>query len=1010
MPTTVTFPHDLDVHGTTDLDVAAAIAADRPFPDRPGGAIDLGHIGLSTRTGAPIVFDAASGRVTAEFSVGVAASIGVFGDLASAFAALAIGDTPGLRLATAAPPDARYALLSSSYTATGSVSANHPVGALGRVSIGAAGSNRGLLAVLHRFRRDEGARSVLAAIARSWALPSSVAAANVLEPETWLVGEIDGSLAVNLAGAVGYSMDFVRTAAAGTLTGDIGLKIDAALKATFGLDVTGRFLLVVGRESTDERVRVQLFKLSRRGLTFGLNLKVGVTGVETLTPDTIDDFVAAVFGVHGTQIVDALQQLDRWTDPSRSIGDFVAGLVDSQAQALFTRLTHKDLRTEFAAARAMVMDALHRWEDLAPEVSSELWMLVGRLGPEEENVLRDGLTLLASTDDAAQRRAFESLLADASFVPSPLAKLLHAAADRGLLELVNRGDDLRALAANILAILDAGVIKELQQYVERDLNLAKVLTAVTQTDFDALDGWLVGRLGLFFEKTLHLEDLETVKASINAVLAQRQKLYSQLTKALDARYGFDLAASWQRTTADTAVFDVEFDTTAPAGRDLLTGLLQRSDFDRLLTAPNAAARIRTGVLTHELTRKTTVNVTLPHVDMRTDTINRALARVSADASGSGVLLYEASADDVVDAKGRFRSSLSVGLAMAVARDAGSNVRVHSRGGTWSYELLFAASGVRRVEFEAMTRPFLGTYMGAQFTGGTTLSDWYRQLDDAVEARLHNGPDTFGDLCAAFEVTVPSAALAAWFEPGGSVNAMALALQRSLKDVVAFYYVSDATRFATLGSAAALLTWASIPASNALVGDEVIWDARDTTQLARMTSRAVAPLAARLPGIRLRLEAAGRHDVLPFYAEDQAAIIVQTALGSGRPLLDNLLSFERAIVTTAADAYVDAQAFLRDRQPSSALDRLARFGSEITRAFNTLAGASVFVGPAFRPIAQSTFIEAARAFDSGVAERPSAMFTLSVLNPTRTFDIGTFSAGKLPPADQIALGQRLVSLA
>jgi hypothetical protein len=42
-------------------------------------------------------------------------------------------------------------------------------------------------------------------------------------------------------------------------------------------------------------------------MQFGLNLKLGVTGVETLTPNSVDDFVSAVFGVHGAQIIGVLK-------------------------------------------------------------------------------------------------------------------------------------------------------------------------------------------------------------------------------------------------------------------------------------------------------------------------------------------------------------------------------------------------------------------------------------------------------------------------------------------------------------------------------------------------------------------------------------------------------------------------------------------------------------------------------------------------------------------------------
>ena len=47
--------------------------------------------------------------------------------------------------------------------------------------------------------------------------------------------------------------------------------------------------------------------------------------------------------------------------------------------------------------------------------------------------------------------------------------------------------------------------------------------------------------------------------------------------------------------------------------------------------------------------------------------------------------------------------------------------------------------MKRREIEGLTRPFIAAFMGDQFTAATTLSDWYRQLDDSIESRLHNGP-------------------------------------------------------------------------------------------------------------------------------------------------------------------------------------------------------------------------------------------------------------------------------
>ena len=1006
------FPLDLDVHATTDLDVARAIAEDAPFPERPGGVIDLGHIAFATPGGVPVAFNAAGVPVRAEFSAGIAASVGIFPDAAAAIASLDLDDMPGVRFAVAADAGARYALLASSYSTNGSLDATHPVGAAGTLAIGDTVATGGRLAVLHRFQRTDGARSVLARTVASWTLPRNIHTAADLRAGTWLIAEIDGTIALNLVASLGYNLDFVRTVKAGTLAGDIGLKVDAAVNATLGVEVGGRYLVIVGRETADDRVRVQLFKLVRKGLTVGVNLTAGVTGIATVAPDALDDFIAAVFGVHGEQIVAALTGIDRWTDPAQSVGELVAGLTNDKALELFRELTGKDLETEFEAARTIVLEALRQWQTLDARVSEELWRLFGRLGDQDVELLKDSLTLLATADPMVRRQAFESLLRDAAFASSALAQLLTAAADHGLLGLLDRLEDLRAVAATVNAILDGRVIRTLQQYVARALTLDAVLDAVTRTDFDALDAWLVGRLAVFFDKTLRFEDLQTIKDAIHLALAQRQKMYEKLAGALDSRYGFDLAATWQRTTADSALIDVEFDTSRAEGRALLAALLRRADYGQILAAHTPAARIRAGVLTHEMARRTTVNVSLPHVNLREQTINQAWARVEVDSSGPRVLAYQATGDDVVDARNRFRSTLSVGVAAAIAAADASAVFVHSFDGTWSYELRTATAGMRRGDFEAVTRPFIEMFMGSQFVDQTRLSDWYTVVEGSVEARLRNGANTMGDVCIACEISVPSAALAAWFRPAAgsvdaAVRAMAIAVQRALKQVVSFYYLTDATRLGTLGSSAALLTWAAIPPSNAVVGDDVIWDHRDPAQLSTMTALATAHVAARLPALRVRLQQTHMDSVLQFYAHDQAASIVATALDAGRPLLGNLLAFERALVVKAAAAYEEAQAFTHSNDAPAALDRLAEFAGDIARAFNTLAAQTVFVGPAFRPLAQSLFVEAARAFDPA-GPAPAAMLTVSVLAPARTFDIATFLAGRDPRRDEVIVGERLVA--
>jgi hypothetical protein len=79
-------------------------------------------------------------------------------------------------------------------------------------------------------------------------LPRQVRSAADLAPGALLVSEIVGSLAVKLAASAGYDFSFVREARALGFTGDVGLRIEAGIQATLGLEMSGRYLVSFTRE------------------------------------------------------------------------------------------------------------------------------------------------------------------------------------------------------------------------------------------------------------------------------------------------------------------------------------------------------------------------------------------------------------------------------------------------------------------------------------------------------------------------------------------------------------------------------------------------------------------------------------------------------------------------------------------------------------------------------------------------------------------------------------------
>ena len=566
----------LELAGTTSLDVVKAVTGKEPMPARPEGVLELGSIGLTVSSGEALQFAAGGTKLDVSFSAGVSAGLGIYDAPEKALAAIDLGETPGVEISIDDPAATRFVVLRAGYSTSGELKGTHPIGVIGSFAFGAASKSAGVTAVLQAFDDAKPADAVLRDAVAGWKLPRHVTGADSLLPRTWVMAEAQGSLAVKLSARVGYDFSFVREVEAAGLAGDIGLKIDAAARATFGFDVSGRYLVIIGRESEANRVRVRMFKLSRRGVEFGLNLKVGVQGIDSLTPGKVDELVQAVFGVHGAQVVGALARLEEWTDPSKSVGELVAGLTNSKALELIKESTGIDPEAAFETARARLVGAIQLWQKLPERAASELLSILNDLDAAGVKGFRDSLTVLASENDSEQKKAFSELLGLVRFDTTPTGRLLLALADRGLLNLLDRLPEVRRAAGIVADLLDGDVVRRLQSVLARALDLNRVIETVTAADFEKLDSFLVGRLGAFLDRDVGFEQIDEIRRTIHVVLAKRQEIYDKARQALTTRYGAEIAAIWQRTTSKTALLDVELDTSSEEGTRLLAGLVERS--------------------------------------------------------------------------------------------------------------------------------------------------------------------------------------------------------------------------------------------------------------------------------------------------------------------------------------------------------------------------------------------------------------------------------------------------
>ncbi len=298
----------LDIQDATDSDVIAALAADTAFPSRD---LTLGRISASfstpTVTFTPVAGSTVSMSASATFNSGMA----VFSKADPVIQALPLD--PSVPLDFGLGANDRLILVSFGYTAKGSINGTVPIGMLGSATFGVSGQSDAAFALVHRFDAGGGARTVMTEVADSFRLPTQVRAVDDLKPGTWLIAEVDGTAALNVAASLGYKLNYTKQLSALGISHDLGVKIDAAITATFGFTTSGKFLLAVSRSSANaaaQTLRVQLMKQRKEGVSVGLGLTAGITADPQL-PATLDDFLSGIFGTQGQQILKDLHSIEK---------------------------------------------------------------------------------------------------------------------------------------------------------------------------------------------------------------------------------------------------------------------------------------------------------------------------------------------------------------------------------------------------------------------------------------------------------------------------------------------------------------------------------------------------------------------------------------------------------------------------------------------------------------------------------------------------------------------------
>lgn len=1023
----------IEAHGSTAaaLAVEASAADDPALLDAllggalPSGDLELGRILLQGEAGKSVVLG--SGKAKAEFSASAGAHgrFGVYASGTDVLEALGLDAAPIGGLQLPAANGQRFGVLDWGYQA--SVGGGVALQGKAAPRIEGEAQRRARYIVLRLQDADLPGRDFLANTLGSLILPAQVVSAASLAPGTWVIAEVDGSLGIKVGAQYGFSVDWVREAALGGLTGDIGLKIKAGIDVALGFAVAGRYRVAVSRPhpaSSVKTIRVQVFKMKRKGWDFALNAGATVEPVASILPETFDQFLGGVFGIDGTQLLEDLAEIRSLTDPGAALeallGDSegVLGFLEELVPGAAT------LVDRYEQAWTRLAGFLTRWEELDHDVAALLWAKVGHEAEIDE--IRSFAERLSDLDPDGIRERILERIEGSALGSDAVLQWLSSVLDGDLLSGLARTRTLTLVqqaAATTATVLDPAllgtVLGALHELIGETLHVDRIREAVAAGSVERLDTWLTTRLESFLGQAIDATRLEELGKVIELLEAKGPEFFARAKEALSRKYEVAFALAYRNSTERTALVDVEIDGAHPDAPGLLKQAIS-GELGRFLLKDHPAVALRTGTLTHGIERETSVSVSLPMFDSDFRTFTRSLARVDvADEPGGRVALYSVAAENTVERDNSRRSRLTLSGTLHVS----SNRVRQWTAPEWlsTYEYVETIKNARRAVLEHRLEPLIETYFADDFPVNASraigsVSTWMDDFDRTIATLSANGSDNFGNTLLRLSVALPAAVSAAWAKaPGQKLAppylAMSLAMQATMRRVM--LRVADARPgfYKKRSEAAALLVYAALPPAHGasikrtgdvnLRGKSAIhwnWHQRKLMKALLNHRQTHVNLAATFASVHRRLARGGEvsSTVVARYEPTAPRIkdVLETAfvpVSTGLTDLEKLLFVEEEAIEAAREAGQAMARFHRSANVDAAegVAALADFGAKATEAFNSELRPR-YGDTALPALSGELYAAAARAFDPSVMKSKN----LAML------EVVTFREGAPFPPDEL----------
>ncbi len=813
---------NVEIDVTKDENVALALLNNDPFP---AGPIVLGKISASVSGGHEMQFsNGERGSISFGFGAHAFTGLGVYSSLQEVMKDLGLRNPAVEGMNLDAMGAARYLALNWGYKLSGKASGSIALAPGATATFGIEGKKDAFFAVVRAFEEDPNAATAVAETLASWRIPRQVPSKG-MDPGTLIMTEVNASVGVKLGAQFGYQYNWIRNVGLQGLSGEVGLRIQSAASVALGFDASGKFALVIGRESFDRdqnRIRLRLYKLRKKGWNFSLNAGLKVTGdTGKLLPAQMDEFISGIFGVSGPQIVEDLKTVRNWVNPDQSLESLASEFLVDFAEKKLKDEAGIDVEKIYAEAHERIKGFLDEWDSLGNRASSLLWSTISGTSPEAANEFRRALDVLAGDDKQKVSDTIRAAIGRVDYFDTPTGRWLSTIASNGLVDILvdtKEFEAVRDASKTAKKILDGEVIDELVKYVNDKFSI----DVIRKADYDSMDKRLKNKLAEFLKGPLDKLKLEEIRSAINEILKKADKLYEEGVKALNQTYGFSVAYSYQKSTTKTALIDATLDLGSNGAMAKLLSEAIDGNFRNLLTNPDVT--IQEAVFTHQIERQSHLQLSMPYFTSTTDKLNKSFAKMQVQAQRGRVFVYDLDASDEVTKKGRWKTAFAATIDLSTF--PGVNVRYfgseedRAPAATTSYVFRQAFNNLGTAQLKRQLQTIVPNYFRGEFgphsPDKASLDFWISSLDKLTDDLKDNGTAEIGDTLFSLEVGLPGKVLANWLKAPKHKNDkvymnMSRNIQRALRHLIPLCYFQTADNYKQIhGPAPVVLLYSSGP--------------------------------------------------------------------------------------------------------------------------------------------------------------------------------------------------------